>query len=223
MRSGISAVDSRRYAIGRATAGVLCCLLWGNALAASGPDPIESFRARIEAARLLNVPPPPRGVREAKWQELSPDDWSAAKILESAGVERPPPDAPDALKMFYLKRLQRIRAQAPPVKMTSEEPIRLTGFPVMPINDAPMTRSIVLAPYQGACTTQQQPPANQMVLVSLTRPMPTNMGEEPVWIIGTLVPLASPSLCGTVAYVMVNARWTRYPRDVPVPPYRMPR
>jgi hypothetical protein len=54
------------------------------------------------------------------------------------------------------------------------------------------------------------------------RPMPKNMHDVPIWVIGTLVPLASPSRCGNVAYVMLDATWTRYPKNFAVPAYQLP-
>ncbi len=213
----------RRGALHAALA-LACCVYSGAVLPADGQDYAAKRRATIEAARLLDLPRPAKGVREAKWSELLAIGSSPEQEPERAGVQKPPDDAPDALKMLDRLRLQRIQSQtsAPAAAITDETPIRLTGFPVMPDNDAPMTRNIVLAPYYGACTLRRPPLANQMVQVWFKRPMPKNLHDEPIWVVGTLVPLASPSRCGKVAYVMLDATWTRYPKNFAVPAYEIP-
>jgi hypothetical protein len=215
----------RNYRALHLALALACCASSGSVLPADALDYAAKRQAILEAARLLDLPPPAEGVREARWSELLASGVSPEQLLERAGVQKPPANAPDALKMFYRLRLQRVQSQtpAPAVAIANETPIRLTGFPVMPDNDTPMTRNIVLAPYYGACTIRRAPLASQMVQVWFKRPMPKNMHDEPIWVIGTLVPLTSPSRCGTVAYVMLDATWTRYPKNFAVPAYEIPR
>lgn len=224
MRNPGPSIPRRRRAL-HAVLALACCAYSGAVLPADGQDYAAKRQAAIEAARLLDLPRPRKGVREGSWGELLARGLSPEQELERAGVQKPMDDAPDALKMFYRLRLQRMQSQmpAPAVVLTNETPIRLTGFPVMPDNDAPMTRNVVLAPYNDACSSRRVPLANQMVQVWFKRPMPKNMSKEPVWIVGTLVPLASPSRCGKVAYVMLDATWTRYPKNFAVPAYEIPR
>lgn len=197
--------------------------LWGAAptVSAQSPqqDPMARIRARVEAARLLRALPPPPGVRDVQWKQLSPPGWSPAKIAQRQGVAGLADDEPGAAAIKDEIRSEWDRA--PTVPQPDDSPVRLTGYPVMLTEDSAAARTIILAPYYGACIRSPSPPANQMVLVSLKRPLPKNMEQRPIWIVGKMVTLATSTPYGKVAYLMLDAQWEAYPiQKYPMPQYQ---
>ena len=67
-----------------ATGALLC--LFADAGAVPAQDPETVFRAAAQAARLGTVPPPPSGVRDLAWSELSPRGWDARNTLRRWAV-----------------------------------------------------------------------------------------------------------------------------------------
>ena len=198
-------------------------LIWAAAVggAAAGPeqDPMARWYARVEAARLASVPPPPKGVRELQWQQLSPPGWSPTKILQRVGV-----DALVDTDPAVLAKMDEIRHEwdlAPTVALAEGTVVRLTGFPLVLDEMAGSARTIIVAPYYGACVHKPAPPANQMVVVALRNAFPAHMQQQPVWIVGKIVTQATPTRYGRAAYLMVDARWEPYPyQKYPLPRYQ---
>ncbi len=184
------------------------------------PDPMAHWRAQIEAARRLSIPPPPKGVRETPWNALSPVGWNPGQILQRLGISQVGDGDPKAVDLE--KQIKLEWDKAPAVQFKDEIPIRLTGYPVMLSRGEGLAKDILLVPYRGACIHRPAPPANQMVMVSFKpgQGLPRNMDNEVLWVTGRIYALAYPTEYGQVAYVMPDARWQEYPKEkYPLPLY----
>ena len=187
--------------------------------ASADQDPMARWRARVEAARLASVPPPPKGVRDMQWQQLSPAGWNPGQILTRLGVDSVQDSDPAA--KAKMGEIRREWDNAPTVDLPPDgAPVRLTGFPLTVDSMAGLARTILVAPYYGACIHKPAPPANQMVVVSVTNAFPADFQQRPVWITGRLVKQTTPTPFGQAAYLMVDAKWEPYPlQKYPMPQY----
>ena len=179
---------------------------------------VENMRARVEAARLLSVPKPPPGVRELRWQELSPPGFNPGRYLEELDIAALSDSDPRAAQA--LEKIRRVWDAAPAVRFADDHPVRLTGYPILLEPGQGLSRAILLVPYYGACIHRPAPPANQMVMVVLKNPMPRNMDHLPVWIMGRIYPASTSTQHGRVAYTITEGTWVKYPHEkYPMPQY----
>ena len=200
------------------TAASLLCASWAGAMDQPPQDPLTHWRTHIEAARLKTVPPPAKGVRETRWNELSPPGWNPGKILQRLGVAEVDDGDPGAKDVQA--EIRREWDNAPTVPPPDDAPIRLTGFPVLLENSGGLAKSIILVPYYGAGIHRPSPPANQMVMVYFKHGLPRNLGQSPIWISGRMYPLAASTAHGRVGYTMPDAKWQKFPVDkYPLPQY----
>ena len=179
---------------------------------------VENMRARVEAARLLSVPKPPPGVRDLQWNTLSPPGFNPGKYLQELDIARIGDSDPRAVQA--MAKIKRVWDEAPAVSFADDQPVRLTGFPILLEPGQGVSRAILLVPYYGACIHRPSPPANQMVMVVLKNPMPRNMDHLPVWVLGRIYPARTATQYGKVAYTITEGTWIQYPYDkYPMPQY----
>lgn len=191
---------------------------WSPLQAQGYVDPMARWRAQIENARRLTVPPPPKGTKELQWNELSPAGWNPGRILERLGVEDLADNDPHVREIE--REIRREWDNAPTVTRGDDAPVRMTGYPIIMAEGEGLAKTIILVPYHGACVHRPAPPANQMVVVSLKQGLPRNIGQTPLWITGRLHTLATPTAYGRVAYTMTDASWQKYPAErYPLPQY----
>lgn len=204
----------------------ITAVLAAPAFAGQQQDPIARWRARIDEAKRLNIPAPPKGVRDTPWQALSPAHWDAEAILRQirasgAGGDHQHGEGADPLALEVESEIQRAWDEAPTVPATHDAPIRLTGYAVMLQPGQGLARSVLLVPYNGVGQDRRAPPANQMVLVTFKSGLPRNLEQRPIWVTGHLYRLATQTDYGRVAYVMPQARWQKFPvEQFPMPKYR---
>ena len=174
---------------------------------------------------------PPAPVRDMYWDELSPRGWDARDTLRRWAVSGSDKDAATIRSTLAGIRGEWDRAPAIHVNMLPRTPVRLIAYAV-PLKDWKVAnRTVVLSPYTIVPTLRDgdgnitvMPPANQMVLVTLDRPIPASEIRHPIWVTGkiTLKPVSTPH--GRVAYRMENATWQPYPDDKrPFVQYQWPR
>ena len=64
--------------------------------------------------------------------------------------------------------------------------IKMPGF-IIPLNiTAEGVSNFMLVPYLGACIHTPPPPANQLVIVTVEKPWPSDLLWDPVWVTGIM-------------------------------------
>jgi hypothetical protein len=201
-------------------AASLALLAGGRARGTEMPaqNAVENMRARVEAARLLSIPKPPPGVRDLRWNELSPPGWNPGRFLHELDISKLGDSDPRAAQA--MEKVRQEWDAAPAVTFTDDRPVRLTGFPIMLDPGQGLSRAILLVPYYGACIHKPSPPANQMVMVVLKNGLPRNMDGLPIWVLGRIYAARNSTQYGKVAYTITEGSWIKYPYDkYPMPQY----
>lgn len=197
---------------------VLACTGAGAHQLNRDSEPMGRWREQIDNARRLAVPPPPKGVRDVQWEELSPRGWNPGKIMQRLGVSKV--SATDPQYRDVETEILREWDRAPTVAIADTNPIRLTGYSIILGEGQGLVKTIILVPYHGHGIHRPPAPANQRVMVSLKHGLPRNMGETPIWVTGQIHPLGAPTLAGWVGYTMTDATWQKFPvSQYPLPRY----
>ncbi len=140
--------------------------------------------------------------KEVSWDDLMPKGWM--------------PSAPQELEFFedeafdngalgsQLEALPKTEV-APVVQSLDEQKLKLPGY-IIPIKyNAGSVSEFLLVPYVGACIHTPPPPENQIVYVSLKKPMATNDMWAPVWVSGVMKVKLSMTELATAGYHMTEA------------------
>ena len=197
---------------------LLLCHAPMRAVEAPAQNAVENFRERVEAARRLSVSKPPQGVRELRWNELSPPGWSPGRFLQQLDIGKVGDMEPRGIRAQEQIRLEW--DNAPSVSFTDDAPVRLTGFPILLDPGEGLSKAILLVPYYGACIHKPAPPANQMVLVVLKNGLPRNLASLPIWVTGRIYATRTDTQHGKVAYTITEGSWAKYPYEkYPMPQY----
>lgn len=126
-----------------------------------------------------------------------PADWDPYAPLRGLDVSKLQDEDPHAQEA-----MEKVRARwndAPVVKTLDMQRVRIPGF-MIPIDaDDGLVRSFLLVPYFGACIHTPPPPANQIIEVSLSRPVLGRMMDA-IYVTGRLRVVHDDSLFGPVAY-----------------------
>ena len=208
--------------------GALLVMLAGAAWAQQPQDPLARWRARIDDAKRLNIPAPPKGTSDTQWRALAPPDWDITHIMQQVHAGWPDidphrADANDPRLQAMERAMQQAFDTAPTVPLRDDAPIRLTGFAVMLQPGQSLAKNILLVPYRGVGMDRRAPPANQMVVVVLKKGLPRNLEQVPIWITGRIYPLATQTMHGRVAYMIPDGRWQKFPAEqYPLPQSHIP-
>ena len=137
---------------------------------------------------------------EVTWDDLMPPGW----VPEL-------PDLPDEQAFFegetYGGQLEMLPKTeiAPIVKTLDQQKIKLPGY-MIPIKFTDSSVSeFLLVPYVGACIHTPPPPENQIVFVSLKKPMETQDFWAPVWVSGIMKAQMSMTKFATAGYHLTEA------------------
>ena len=111
-------------------------------------------------------------VKELYWEDMVPQDYSA-------------PSQEYAVTHEGAAGLQT-DAAAPVVESLNGQHVKIPGF-VVPLDASGETvKEFLLVPYFGACVHVPPPPSNQIVHVTLEKPVPMDDVYDAVWIEGVL-------------------------------------
>lgn len=132
-------------------------------------------------------------LRELSWQELVPEqqlfeDLNAPEVDHN--VVPDPYSAQSSYGADVNEELNGIQAKLP-------------GFVVpLEIADEGKISEFLLVPYFGACIHTPPPPPNQIVFVSMAKPIELESMWEPVWVEGTFSVEFKQSMYGSAGYSM---------------------
>jgi|TARA_R110001599_G_scaffold60489_2_gene168106 hypothetical protein len=135
--------------------------------------------------------------QEVSWDDLMPADWV--------------PNVPEDQAFFEGETLDGTVIElpktefAPIVKVLDKQKLKLPGY-MIPIKfNTSSVSEFLLVPYLGACIHTPPPPENQIVYVSLKKPLVTQDLWAPVWVSGTMKAQLSMTKYATAGYHMMEA------------------
>ncbi|MDH5766060.1 MAG: DUF3299 domain-containing protein [Gammaproteobacteria bacterium] len=131
---------------------------------------------------------PPEALKQI--QDGTPEDEMDIQSLSDLNI---PADDP------YQKALVSTKIIAKYNKMK----VRIPGFVVpLEFDDDQVISAFFLVPYFGACIHQPAPPPNQMIYVTTSKGLKTEVLYEPFWIEGTIFTESKSMEIGLSAYSM---------------------
>jgi len=138
--------------------------------------------------------------RLTQWRELAPSNWKSQPMFKAADIAKLDDADPRAKAM--LARMRSAWDVAPPNPALNGTAIRTAGY-VVPIEQAgDGTREFLLVPYYGACIHTPPPPANQIIDVSVSRPLKNLDAMDTVWVDGVLQVARVDHEAGSSVYAM---------------------
>jgi uncharacterized protein len=138
--------------------------------------------------------------RDAKWEELVPKDWDPMKDLRKLDLRTL--DDADPRAGLLLDRMRELWDKAPVNAALEGAALRLPGFVVPLERSKAGLREFLLVPYFGACIHVPPPPANQIIHVYATKPLPGIHAMSAVWVSGILTIERANSVMGMSGYRM---------------------
>ena len=150
---------------------------------------------------------PAGSARTIGWEQLMPPGWDPFKDLKAESLQVL--DDADPRAAALLKRMREAWDRAPVHQAMVGKTVRLPGF-VVPLEERPEgLKEFLLVPYFGACIHSPPPPANQIVHVTVDRPVRFR-SMDTVWISGPLAADRVDSFMGVAGYRMQATAVTRY-------------
>jgi uncharacterized protein len=135
--------------------------------------------------------------KEVTWDDLMPADW-VPNIPEDPGFFEG--ETYDGIDVEL-----PVSEPAPIVKSLNKQNLKLPGY-IIPIKFTSSSVSeFLLVPYVGACIHTPPPPENQIVYVSLQKPLETTDFWAPVWVSGVMNAQLSMTKYATAGYHMTEA------------------
>jgi hypothetical protein len=136
--------------------------------------------------------------REIKWEELISPNWNPEAIIKSLNLDMMLDSDPRAIAA--LDRLRQEWDNAPGNPTLNGAEVKLAGFVVPLERDGDALREFLLVPYFGACIHVPPPPANQIVHVVASKPIPNAATMDAVWVSGKLTLAPSATQMGRSSY-----------------------
>ena len=132
-----------------------------------------------------------------QWVQLVPKDWDPAKQFKGMDFSKLQDGDPKAMDM--LAQMKSAWDAAPAEPSLQGKKIRIPGF-LLPLDSGESLKTFLLVPYFGACIHSPPPPANQIVQVSVDKPVKGFRTMDAVWVSGTMEVFRSDSPWGAVGY-----------------------
>lgn len=124
---------------------------------------------------------------EIAWEDLMPEKWMGEVKAQMAEVGRLGflVDGSESAN----KAMQDLREKwdkAPVVGKWIDQPVKIAGYVVTLDANKKSISEFLLVPYFGACIHLPPPPANQIILVKLEKPVSKLTSMDTVWVEGSL-------------------------------------
>ncbi len=174
-------------------------LALGAAAAAAGVAAIVGVMS-VDARRPTAVASDASAPATLRWDALVPPGWDPTQRFRALKLDTLSDADPRAAQL-----LQDMRAtwdNAPLNTALDGRAVRLAGYVVPLEARAGELREFLLVPYYGACIHSPPPPANQVVHVTLLRPLPGLRLMDAVWVSGVLHARRKGSLMGVSGYAL---------------------
>jgi uncharacterized protein len=199
---------------------VTLSLLLQLGLGVSHAQTPASLPAPAPTASTTTVPPSAaRGSleRHLLWTELMPKGWDPAEQVRERFKDKNFAIISDAdpRMLEMLKKMRDIWDTAPVNDEMDGVKGRLPGY-IVPLEETKQgLKEFLLVPYYGACIHSPPPPANQIVHVTLSKPMKGLASMDTIWVKGTLRVSRSESYMGASGYKIDAVSVERYVRERP--------
>lgn len=155
---------------------------------------------RLPAAELKSAVNFDPAFPELEWDDLMPADWDpmgAFRDLNIAELQDNDPKAQQALEA-----MRKAWSNAPVNPKLSGQKIRIPGFAIPVEQSERGVDELLLVPYFGACIHTPPPPANQIIHVKLSNPLPAVGSMQAYWVWGELSVNKFSSELGDAAYLI---------------------
>jgi hypothetical protein len=124
---------------------------------------------------------------EIIWEDLMPEKWLGEVKTQMAEIGRLGflVDGSEAAN----KAMQDLREKwdkAPIEEKWIDQPVKIAGYVVTLDANKKSISEFLLVPYFGACIHLPPPPANQIILVKLDKPVSKLVSMDTVWVEGSL-------------------------------------
>ena len=146
--------------------------------------------------------------KEIKWEALVPKEWDPTKRFKSMNLGLLDDRDPRVVKA--MRELRETYDNAPTNSQHDGAPVKLPGY-VVPLEEVKGEVSeFLLVPYFGACIHTPPPPANQIIHVTVTKPLKGLRSMDTVWVSGVLKTARQDSSMGTSGYRITTVVLERY-------------
>jgi hypothetical protein len=116
----------------------------------------------------------------------------------------------DPRAVLLALKMRKAWDEAPANTAFAGRAVRLVGY-VAPIERrGEDITAFLLVPFFGSCIHTPPPPANQIIWVKPSRPLPEHITHAPVWIEGVLTLERSRTRLGVAGYAMASKNWGVY-------------
>lgn len=146
--------------------------------------------------------------KEVQWETLIPKGWNPAGQFKSFDLAKLKDSDPRAMEA--LQTLRTVWDNAPTEPSMDGRKIRIPGFMIPLDRVGESVKTFLLVPYFGACIHAPPPPANQMILVTLVKPVDGFISMSPVWVNGTMKIDRTDSPWGKAAYLLKASKVEAY-------------
>ena len=150
--------------------------------------------------------------REVSWDDLMPEGWEPEPLAiehDIFGGESFEGQAYDG-DLNPISIPESVKEPAPIVKKLDQQKLRIPGY-IIPIKfDSNSVTEFLLVPYIGACIHVPPPPENQIIYVSLSKPLMSTEFWEPVWVNGEMRTKMLMTEYATAGYHMISATTDPY-------------
>ncbi|MDO4231788.1 MAG: DUF3299 domain-containing protein [Lautropia sp.] len=191
----------------------------GRAGAGAGAGKGDSGGAGNTRRAIADEPAPvssaPRGAggqvryTPTDWETLIPPNWEPLQEFKSLDFNSMSDSDPRAIAA--LRKLQKAWKDAPLNPAIQREKIEISGF-IVPLDssDPKTIEELLLVPYFGACIHVPPPPSNQVIHVTLKKPLKGFQMMDPVTVRGELVPARLDTQYGSAGYRLDAVEVTAY-------------
>lgn len=186
---------------------LLTGILPGGAIAI---DAKTDYRVGDRLSQPDATAPSPAAYKDTGWGALVPKDWDPMKAFKGLNLSKLKDSDPQAIEA--LQKLREAWDSAPTEPSLRGERIRIPGFMVPLERKGERVSEFLLVPYFGACIHVPPPPANQIIHVTVTKPLNNAQTMDAVWVSGTLDTVHSNTPWGSSGYRMkadIVAPYTR--------------